>query len=187
MGTVISLIFIAIFIVVFLLGYIAGFGNILTFISKGVLGTIVSVFICYNAFGFVLNIGFINEMLYNFVNYLQTNSNFLTKILLIIRIDMIAFAVALFFIIKMLIWLLARLLEDIIEADALVMRVINKTLGVILALALTFMAILLVFQVVYWIPGLSATVQGALSQTFLRLDVLYLNNPLNEIIMLILG
>ncbi len=187
MGTVISIIFIAIFIITFLLGFFGGFGKVLTFASKGLLGTIVSIIICYNIFGLVSSIGFINQLLTSFRDLLIANPNFFTKVLLIIRIDMIALAVALYFIIKLLIWLLAKLIESIMEADNIVVKIINKVLGVIGAWALTLMAIFLIFQILSIIPIVNSAVEGALSTTFLRLDVLYNINPLNAIIDLLFG
>lgn len=187
MGTVVSIIFIVIFIVTFLLGFFGGFGKVLTFASKGLLGTIVSIIICYNIFGMVSGIGFINQLLTSFRNLLVANPNFFTKVLLIIRIDMIALAVALYFIIKLLIWLLAKLIESIMGADNVVVKVINKVLGVIGAWGLTLMAIFLVFQIISIIPVVNSTVEGALSASFLRLDVLYDINPLNTIVDLLLG
>ena len=98
------------------------------------------------------------------------------------RIELVAVAVALYFVVRLALKLMVKLVSAIMSADNALMSFINKTLGVVLSLAFTTIIVLLVFQVLFWVSGQDGGAYQALSQTFLKLDRLYLNNPLNAII-----
>ena len=182
MGTIISLIFIALFIIVFICGMVNGFGKVLTFATKGIFGKIFTIIVWYSVFGLVLDMGFIKNLLNSFVNYLQENPNIFTKALLFLRIELIAFAVGLFFVVKILLKLLAKIINFVMDSDVKAIVIINKVLGVIFSLILALLVVLIIFQILYWISGPTGGVYEALSNTFLGLDRLYIDNPLLSIV-----
>ncbi len=182
MGTVISIIFILILAIALICGLKGGFGKVLTFATKGFFGKIFTIIVWYSIFGLVLNIGFISELLINFVSYLKDNPNVFTKILLFVRIELIAFAVLLYFIVKILLKLLAQIICTIMDSEVKVIVIINKVLGVVLAMVLALLVVLILFQILYWISGPTGGVYRVLSEGFMGLDKLYLDNPLLAII-----
>jgi len=182
MSGTISIIFLIAITLAIVGGYFGGFGKVLVFITKGVWGKIAAVVICYSLFGVVLNMGFVQELLYKFTSWLKENPNFLKNILLYSRIDLIVFAVGFYFLVRYLLKLLARLVNAFMSAENKFMKILNKTLGVISAVAFAMITIMLIFQIMYWISGPSGGVYDTLRDTFLRLDRLYINNPFHSII-----
>jgi hypothetical protein len=59
---------------------------------------------------------------------------------------------------------------------------VDKTLGVILGLVFVIAAVLILFQIVYLIFGANGGLRGVLDGSLLKLDQIYINNPLNSII-----
>lgn len=162
------------------LGAVFGFGKGLKFFSHGWIGRIVSVIICYFIFGMVLKIPFVEEKMTEFVAKLDESKWYL-KILKYVRIDMILFAVLLFFAVQLLKKLAIAIVEHIFEIDTPVMRIINKVLGVAIYLFLLLLLVLIVFQIAYYIAGEGA-IYNAIKGSLFGLDKLYLDNPLNKVI-----
>ena len=177
----ISLVFIGVYLLAVVAGLHFGFGKVLEAVAKGIVGKIVSAFITYAIFGLVLELAFVKELMASFVTFLSEKGA-IGKILLMTRIELVAVAVALYFIVRLALKLMVKLVSAIMSADNALMSFINKTLGVVLSLAFTTIIVLLVFQVLFWVSGQDGGAYQALSQTFLKLDRLYLNNPLNAII-----
>ena len=182
MGNVISIIFIVAIIAAILGGIFGGFGKVIVFLTKGILGKILAGVICYSVFGFVLNLGFVVKIQASITNALNSDPGIFKKILLLSRIDLIAVAVGLYFVVRLLLKLLAKLVDTFMSAQNKVMKILNKTLGVVLAVGVMMIFLLIIFQIMYWISGPTGGVFRALRSSFLRLDRLYLNNPLHSII-----
>ena len=163
-------------------GLFGGFGKVLTLTTKGILGKIMTIVICYCIFGLVLDISSVKKILDNFVGTLKNNPNFFKDVLLFLRVELIAFAICLYFVVRISLKLLARLVDVFMHKDNKAIMIINKTLGVILATLLAFLFILIVFQIVFWISGPSGSVYESLKGSLFGLDRLYLNNPLQSII-----
>lgn len=171
----------AIIIVTALIGVAFGFGRGLRFFSRGWFGRILSIIICYLIFGLVLSIPFVQELLANFISSLDESKWYL-KLLKTIRIDLIVFAVVLFFAVQILKKLLVSLLERIFEINVPAMRVINKILGACIYLFILLLIVLIVFQIAYYIGGSDGALYDTLKDSLFGLDKLYLDNPLNNVI-----
>ncbi len=173
---------IALVLIIGLIGVFAGFGKVLKAMSGGIVGWILSIVVCYFLFGIVLNISFVQELLLRFVNLLKDSESSIVNFLAVIRVDIIVYAIALFLIVTLLRILFVNIIKAIFEIDFIVIKIINKVLGVILALVWLAMIVLIVMQVLYWVTGANGAIYEALSGSFLGLDKLFLNNPLNDII-----
>ena len=181
----IDFIVIGVGIIAILLGAGLGFGKVLTLTSKGLIGKIFTFIICYFIFGLVLETPFVVDLLDNFVGNLKAKQNAFCNFLILIRIDLIVFAIVLFIIVFMLMQLLTLMIEDVFESDGKVMQVVNKTLGVILSCLVFIITALIYFQIAYLISGTNGATYRFLEGSFFRIDKLYLDNPLNSFIELI--
>ncbi|MCQ2387059.1 MAG: hypothetical protein MJ066_01255 [Clostridia bacterium] len=173
---------IAILIALFL-GLVFGFGRGLKIFNNGIVGKIISVIITYCLFGIVLSWQFVGGLLDKFVDLLDP-AKWYFRVLRYIRIDIIVFAVVLYLVVRIVNKLLIGLISGVFEANNKVILSINKILGMILFVIMLFVFVLFMFQIIAWIEG--ATVESSFYQklegSFLRLDRLYLNNPLMSIV-----
>ena len=122
-------------------------------------------------------------LLDKFVDLLDP-SKWYFRVLRYIRIDIIVFAVVLYFIVRIVNKLLIALIAKFFETDNKGIKTLNRILGILLFIFMLFIFILIIFQIVAWVDG--ATVESSFYQklegSFLRLDRLYLNNPLMSIV-----
>ena len=164
-----------------LIGAISGFGNGLKFFARGWLGRIISIIICYFLFGLVLKIPFVQDLLQKFVATLDGEKWYL-KILKYVRIDMIVFAVVLFFAVQLVKKLVVSLINGLFSINTPFIRVLNKLLGVFIYLFLLLLLVLIVFQIAYLIDGANGAIYQKTHGSLFGLDKLYLDNPLNKVI-----
>ncbi len=164
-----------------LIGAISGFGNGLKFFARGWLGRIISIIICYFLFGLVLKIPFVQDLLQKFVATLDGEKWYL-KILKYVRIDMIVFAVVLFFAVQLVKKLVVSLINGLFSINTPFIRVLNKLLGVFIYLFLLLLLVLIVFQIAYLIDGADGAIYQKTHGSLFGLDKLYLDNPLNKVI-----
>ena len=162
-------------------GIIGGFGKVLKFFTKGIFGKIISVFICYFIFGIVLDWPFVQDLLYQLNNSLAANGNWICKILLTIRIDLIVFAIVLFVAVQLLRVLVVGVIDNVFETENRVIKIIGKVLGVLLALFCTRVVVLIVFQILAWTTGATGPVYEWMKGSVFGIDKLFVNNPLNSI------
>ena len=164
-----------------LIGAISGFGNGLKFFARGWLGRIISIIICYFLFGLVLKIPFVQDLLQKFVATLDGEKWYL-KILKYVRIDMIVFAVVLFFAVQLVKKIVVALINGLFSINTPFIRVLNKLLGVFIYLFLLLLLVLIVFQIAYLIDGADGVIYQKTHGSLFGLDKLYLDNPLNKVI-----
>ncbi len=177
-----DLIAIGAIITVALLGAGLGFGRFLSVLSRGIVGKIVSIIVCYFIFGIVLDWGVVKNLLALFVEFMQSKDNFFCNLLLKIRIDLIVFAILLFFVVQLLKRFLAFLIREVFEIDLLVIRIMNKVFGLILAVLVLIMVTLIVFQILS-LCGTETVekISSWLSGSVFGLDLLFTENPLLSI------
>ncbi|MBE7090284.1 MAG: hypothetical protein E7362_05750 [Clostridiales bacterium] len=165
------------------LGVITGFGKGLEIISKGIFGKIFSLVMCYFFIGLVIKIPAISGLMESFVTTLQENGAWWANILLAIRVDIIAVVAIMLVVITFLRILVVQLVKNIFESDNIVMEILNKTLGAILFLILFCALALIVFQIIYWIGGETATnFANGLQGSFMGLDAVFYGNPINALV-----
>ncbi len=160
------------------IGYKIGVGKVLKFVTGGIVGKIISVFVCYLIYGLVLDIPFVKSLLDAFVNWISSSDSSFVKLLLYVRIDMIAYFAVLFLLVQLARKLVIAMLGKIFSLAP----AIDKTLGVILNLAFIASIVLIVFQISFWLLGADGGLFPLLDGSLLGLDKLYVNNPLNSII-----
>ena len=147
-----------------LIGAMVGFGKGLKFFTSGIFGIIISAFVCYLIFGFVLNWGVVGDLLAKF------------------HIDKIVLAVVLFIIIQIIRVIIVKIIKGIVEIDNILFKIINKILGAAFMFVVALAILLIVFQIVAWIGGdTAANFAEQLKDSVFRLDDLFANNPLNAI------
>lgn len=165
------------------LGAFIGFGKGLDLITRGMVGSAISVVACYFIYGIVLDWAFVQSLLAKFVEFMTAQETGFCDFLLSIRIDMIAFFAVLFVLVQIVRKIAIAIVRSFFEIDFIVMRIINKVLGVALALFTLIAITLIVFQVITWAgEGAINSVLGVFEGSTLGLDKLFLNNPLNSII-----
>lgn len=164
-----------------LLGIVFGLGRVLKSLTNHLPGKIAAGVFTYFIYGTVLNLGFVNSLLTSFVTMIADMDNFFSKVLLIIRIDMIVFAVALFFAVRIVQKLAVSLVAKIIEAKNPVFIVVNRVGGALLSAGCMFIVFLIILQFSYWTSGRDGAMYETLKDSAIGLDRLFLNNPLNAI------
>lgn len=162
-------------------GIILGFGKTLKLLTSGLVGKIISVVVCYFLFGVVLYIPFVQNLLDKMIFALKENGNFICKVLLFIRLDLIVFAVALFIFVQLLRRWAVGLIKSFFEIDTKPMRIINMVLGAALGLIALVIFTLVIFQVIAWIGGTEGEFYQSLSGSVFKLDEIFKNNPVNSI------
>ena len=162
-------------------GMIGGFGKVLKFFTQGIFGKIISVFVCYFIFGIVLDWPFVQDLLHQLNTSLAANGSWICTILIMIRIDLIVFAVALFVGVQLLRVLVVGVIDGIFETENAVVKVVGKTLGILLALFCTMVIVLIVFQILAWTTGVNGPVYQWMKGSIFGIDQLFVNNPLNSI------
>lgn len=159
-------------------GFIVGCGRLLRWTVNGWIGRVLAIIVTYYLLGFVMNLGVSRRIAARLIEALSANGNWICKALLAVRIDVILLAVVLSF----AVWLLQKAMAAV--ADALLdregtARWVNRILGLWLALGLLAVNVMLIFQIVCWFAGPDGGLYPCLQGSFLRLDRLYANNPLN--------
>ncbi|MDY6366986.1 MAG: hypothetical protein SPL13_00495 [Clostridia bacterium] len=169
--------------VVFVLGGIMlGFGKTLRLLTGGIVGKIMAIIACYFLFGIVLALPFVQNLLDKFVGVLKDNGSWYCKALLYVRIDLIVFAIALFFIVLLFRKILVKIIQKFFEMDNKPMRIINKVLGGILGFISLAAVALIVFQIIALIGGKEGDFYQSIQGSVFGIDALFKNNPLNSIV-----
>ena len=169
-----------------ILGMLFGFGKGLKFFTRGIIGFIISIFICYALGGIIYNIGFVARALDSFRNSLAGKGNSFCKFLLKIQIDIIVYYVALFIVVTILRIIIVHIIKRFFEIQNVVLIIINKFFGVILFVAAFFVLLLLVFFVIGLIGGTTElNFYSKLTDSNLGLDWLYEYNPFMKIVYVI--
>ncbi len=164
-----------------LVGLIVGFGKGLKFFTSGIFGIIISVFVCYVIFGFVLNWGFVSDLLGKFNDWLRENGSVGT-FFADIHTDKIVLAVALFVVVQIIRIIIVKIIKGIVEINMLGFKIVNRILGVAFMFAVALAILLVVFQIVAWVGGdTAADFAAKLDGSVFRLDDLFANNPLNSV------
>ena len=171
----------ALVLAVGVLGALVGFGRGLDIITGGIVGILISIFICYSLGGVIMEIGFVKALMDKFVNALA-NKNGFCNFLIKIHIEVIVFYIVLLIVVEIARWLLVKLVKVLLEINNIVFKVINKILGVILFLAVFTLIVLFVFQIISWIGGsTAANFLLKLDGSKFGIDKLFLNNPLRAL------
>ncbi|MGN0806364.1 MAG: hypothetical protein ACI4MC_04930 [Candidatus Coproplasma sp.] len=164
-----------------MIGLLLGFGKFLKIFTSGIFGVIISIIVTYFLIGVVGSWGFVQDLLNKFTEALVNNGSPFCTFLRNIGIESIVLAVALFIIIQLLRILIVNIIKGIAESDNTVIRVINKFLGMLLAIAFFAMLALVIFQIIYLIGGdTSENFREYLTGAF-KLNYIYDNNPLRTI------
>ncbi len=180
--TVVDIIFLAASLISITVGAFMGFGGVLKSINNGIFGKICAFVITYVLFGLVLNIGFVGELLSSLVTLLSENGSWWASILLAIRIDLIAFAVVLYFAVVLIQKLIVSIIASIVGIQTPFMNVLNRVGGALLSFV-SFIALAIIgFQIAAWIDGTDGVVYQYLEEGIFGLDYIFVNNPLNALI-----
>lgn len=174
-------------IVSVLLGVCLGCGKMLRILVDHFPGKILASLITYVLFGVVLSTGFAQQFTNKVIELVAGKDGFIGKVFLVLRLDLILLAVGLFLLVRLLLKLLAAVLASALEADVTVLRIVNRTAGLLLAFGFFMLLVLIAFQILNWVQGASeASVYAEMIQgSVFKLDRLYLNNPMNSVIDLV--
>ena len=168
-------------LLVALIGLMLGFGKCLKIFTSGIVGVIISVVVTYFLIGIVGSWGFVQNLLGMFTQALADNGSSFCIFLMNIGIESIVLAVALFLIVQLVRVLIVNIIKGIVETDNVVIKLINKGLGLIFSLAFFIMVALIVFQIIHLIGGETAANFREYLMGALHLDYVFDNNPMNVI------
>ena len=179
-------IIIVLLIIFCILGMLFGFGRGLRFFTGGIIGIIISIFVCYALGGLIINIGFVQDAMNSFRDALAAKNNGFCNILLKIHIDIAVYYVVLFLFVTVMRIITVRFICGLFELDNIAFIIINKILGVLLFVGVFVMVTLLVFWVIALVGGgTAANISEQVAQSKIGLSRLYNNNPFMSIIDLI--
>ncbi len=169
--------------VVVLLGIVVGFSGGLKFFTGGIFGVIISVIVTYFLWGIVYSWDFVQDL---FAKLNEAMSGLPEGAA--VAIDNVILAVLLFVLVQIVRIIIVKLIAGFFEIDNAFFKVINKIFGIALMGAVVFVIGLIVFQIIYWVGGQTAQdVVSALKDSVFKLDVLYENNPLRDLVDMITG
>lgn len=182
MPTTADWIVLGIFAVFAIIGIVIGFGKSLKFFTSGVFGVIISLFVCYFAYGVVFNWTFVQDLLNKLIESISAAQNGFCDFLLKIHIEIIVLCVSMFIIVQLLRIIIVAIIKNIVEIDNVVFKVINKVLGMVFMMAIIGILGLIALQIIYYVGGQTADqVREAFNGSVFKLDWLFENNPLNII------
>lgn len=162
--------------VVIILGLVAGFSGGLKFFTGGIFGIIISVIVTYFLLGVVNSWGFVNDLMDKLNGAMGLGEGISNAI------DQIIIAVVLFIVVQILRIIIVKILAGLFEINNVFFKVINRILGIAVMSAVAVIVGLLVFQIIYWVGGNTASsVTSALDGSVFGLDWLYANNPLRSL------
>ncbi len=166
-----------------LIGVIAGFGGGLKFFTSGIFGIVIAVFLCYCLGGFVLEIKFVQNLLGKFAALWVDKEGFFYDFLTKIHLEIIVYYIVLFILVLIVRKIIVIILKNIFEIKVLPMKIVNRILGIALFVGMAVLLALFVLQIIRWVGGSTeADVLNFFNGSALKLDKLYLENPLNTII-----
>lgn len=172
-------IFLAVLLAVTLFGALVGLGKGLKVITGGIFGIIISILLCYLFGGAILAFPFVQSLLGKFAS-LWADSWFR-----VVHFEIILYYIILFIITCILRKLLVFVVKNIMESKNIVMKIINKVGGAILFVALAFLIMFFIFQIIAWIGGeTEAEFLSSLAGSSI-LRPLYDSNPLATIVEMI--
>ncbi len=170
------------------LGAVFGFGRLLKFFTGGIIGIIISGFVCYCIGGFFLDIPFVQDMLAKFAGLWGTQEGIFFDILRSMHLEIVVYYIVLFLLVQIARVIIVNILKNISEADNVVISVINRVGGALLMAAVVFVVVLLIFQIVHWVGGgTEIDLINSLGGSCFKLDMLYIHNPLGAIVDFVKG
>jgi hypothetical protein len=177
-----DVIILGVLLLALLLGVLLGFGKTLTFATGGIVGKVIATYFCYVLYSVVLNLPFVQNFIAIFVEYLASQENLFFNILLLLRVELWLFGVLLFVVVQLIRMLIVRIIRGVFEIDTPVMKFINRLGGAIFMLAIVVSLLLVVGQILAWTTGVYGPVYQYLEGSFIKLDYIFVHNPLNGII-----
>ena len=159
------------------LGAMIGFGKGLKFITRGIIGFAISVFLCYTFGGIFLEIPFVNNLLTELAAK-WAHIEWLSKI----HLEIIIYYIILFAAVSLLRIIIVKIFAHVMETDVFAIKVINKACGALLFTAIGILVILFVFQIIVWIGGDTAAEFAKKIAGGTIVQPIYENNPLTVLI-----
>lgn len=142
------------------IGALIGFGRTLKFFTSGIFGIIIGVVACALIGTAFIHVPFIEALMDKFPWY---------------WLGIVVYYVVLFIVVQLLRIIIVLIVKHVAEAENVVMKVINKTLGAVLFLAIGVVISLLVLMIIgCWVGGdTAANLYESLCGSAFRLDKLY--------------
>ena len=126
-----------------LIGFFSGFGRSLRHFTGGIVGIIISVFVCAACGGMVLGTDLVGGWVVQLNAKLGEVASFFEKI----QVGVIIFYIAMFLIVQVLRIIVVKFIAALFEADNGAMKVVNRVLGAVFVAAVLITFTLLVFAV----------------------------------------
>lgn len=139
-----DIIFIIVAVALVIMGYLRGFGKSLKTFTGGVVGVIISIFVCVAFGGLILGSELVSGGVSQLNDILAAKWDFLGKI----QMAVIIFYIGMFLVVQILRIIIVKVITSIFETDNKVMNIVNKSLGMIFVPAITFVFLLLVLSVI---------------------------------------
>ena len=157
-------------VVVFIaLGALIGFGSGLKFFTSGIFGIIIGVVVCALVGTVFLEVGFVRDLLDKLAACWE-NVDFLVKI----RLDVVIYYIILFIVVQLLRIIIVMIIKHVTQSKNVIIRIINRTLGAVLFLALGVLLAFLALKIIGWVGGDTAmNLYDSLTGSAFKLDVLF--------------
>lgn len=179
-----SIIVIVGFAVSLLLGLLLGFGKTLSFLTKGVVGIVLSIFFCITFGGMIARLGFVSDLIARGNEYFGTKAQILAKL----NVATWIYYVILFFIAQIIRIILVRIIRSIFEPKNKesvvggVRNIVNRVLGMLLfgvffvLVVYLVMAVLALLTDVQGVSDMLTTLEAKKFSFFLKM---YEHNPID--------
>ena len=161
-------------------GALIGFGRQLKILSKGIIGIATAAAVCYCLSGMIFGIPWVQAFMEKISVSIGATDNAFAKFLLTIRIEKIIVIAITFFAALLIIKVISRTVAKIAEADNVVIRVTDKTLGALWGGFVALLLSLVALSVLYIVKGeeISSVFEGS----FFGIDRLFTDNPIRAFI-----
>lgn len=169
-----------------LLGILFGFGKGLKFFTQGIFGVFIAVIVCYTLGGVIYYLSFVQALLDKLIVVMEGAGAF-GSFLITIHIELIAYYVVLFILVLVVRLIIVLIVKNVVESNNVVMKIINKSLGMVFFVCVLAVLALIVFQIIAAIGGTtSENFLKSLEGSFFRLDVIFEHNPLLKIFKIVI-
>lgn len=157
-------------VIVFLaLGALIGFGSGLKFFTSGIFGIIIGVVVCALVGTVFLEVGFVRDLL-DKLAACWADVEFLNKI----RLDAVIYYVILFVVVQILRIIIVTIIKHVSESKNILIKIVNKTLGAVMFLAIGVLLAFLALKIIGWVGGDTAmNLYDSLTGSAFKLDVLF--------------
>lgn len=163
-------------VVMALLGLLLGFGKGLKFFTSGIFGIIISIVVCWLCGEMFRSLPFVQALLEKIASVWATQEGFFFDLLRRISAEVVVYYIILFVAVQIIRLLIVLIIKKFMEADVVIIKVLNKILGVVMFVGMGILLLTFGIYVVAWVGGDTyETVLGQFNGSVFGFDFLLKN------------